>query len=255
MDTSIGKALIMVAGVLLAILVIGFVTQTFNQTSRWATAQDQEEMAEEIEKFNKEWEVYDKDLMYGVDVISCLNKALSNDKKIINEDLDKEYEIEVKVKFENQKLKEEMILYHIVDNNNKEMNYTKTYDFNKIEGKKTLEELNFRFLKTKYPDLSSFKKSTYIKTDDGEIDLGGKEQVLNIDAINSNTNLIKLLEVTDAVSQIVKNSDFNTRNNVNGWTKIQFKTALYDLKTRKFTCTGIKYKKSGTVDTISFKEL
>ena len=42
MDTSLGKALIMITGVLLAMLVIGFVTQTFNQTSQWASAEDQE---------------------------------------------------------------------------------------------------------------------------------------------------------------------------------------------------------------------
>ena len=85
MDTSISKALIMVASVLLAMIVIAFMTFTFNRTGTWATTQDQEKLTEQIQKFNKEYEAYDKDLMYGVDVISCLNKVLANNDKITNE--------------------------------------------------------------------------------------------------------------------------------------------------------------------------
>lgn len=85
MDTSISKALIMVASVLLAMIVIAFMTFTFNRTGTWATTQDQEKLTEQIQKFNKEYEAYDKDLMYGVDVISCLNKVLANNDKITSE--------------------------------------------------------------------------------------------------------------------------------------------------------------------------
>lgn len=257
MDTSIGKALIMIAGVLLAMLVIGFVTQTFNQTSQWASSKDQEQVIEQVQKFNKEWEVYDKDLMYGVDVISCLNKALSNDKKIIKGELDDSYEIKVLVKLKNAKLEENMILYHIVDGNKgSEVDYTSSYDFNLINGKKQLKDLNFSFLKTNYPDLSSFNGDRIIGTVNKEIDLKNTEQELSISTINSETDLIKLLDVAGAVSQIIKNTDNSSKNDVNGWTKVEFRSALYYLKTRKFKCDGITYKAdSGMVKKITFKEM
>ena len=67
MDTSLSKALIIVAGVLLAMLVVAFITFSFQRMGTWATANDQELLAEQKEKFNKEYEAYDKNLMYGVD--------------------------------------------------------------------------------------------------------------------------------------------------------------------------------------------
>ena len=72
----------------------------------------------------------------------------------------------------------------------------------------------------------------------------------------SDSDIVKLLSASDAVSQTIKNTDDESRNNVNGWTKVEFKSALYDLKTRKFKCTGITYKAdSGRVDKITFVEM
>ena len=260
MDTSIGKALIMIAGVLLAMLVIGFVTQTFNQTSQWASAEDEEKVIEEIQKFNKEWEVYDKDLMYGVDVISCLNKARSNNDKISSGELDKDYEITVEVKLKSDELSESMIVYHISNNySEKEVEYgpndgpqTRPDNYSK-----KLSELNFKFLKTTYVKLSGTIFSNIsmpIKTTSSTIKLN-KVLTLN-QSTPSDSDIVKLLSASDAVSQTIKNTDDESRNNVNGWTKVEFKSALYDLKTRKFKCTGITYKAdSGRVDKITFVEM
>ena len=85
MDSSLSKALIMIASVLLAIIVIGFMTFTFRRTGDWATTQDDEMLTKQAAEFNQQFEAYDKDLMYGVDVISCLNKAKSNNDQIIDE--------------------------------------------------------------------------------------------------------------------------------------------------------------------------
>ena len=41
------------------------------------------EDVEQLAKFNLEYEIYDKKGMYGVDVISCLNKAISNNEKYV----------------------------------------------------------------------------------------------------------------------------------------------------------------------------
>ena len=100
MDTSLSKALIIVAGVLLAMIVIAFMTYTFRQIGSWSSTSQDEVLVEQMQKFNKEYEAYDKDLMYGVDVISCLNKAKSNNDKINNkfgESIDASYEVKVTV--------------------------------------------------------------------------------------------------------------------------------------------------------------
>ena len=85
MDESVSKALIMVASVLHAMIVVGFITFSFGQMGIWATVQDDEVLTQQTTDFNREYEAYDKNLMYGVDVISCLNKALSNNDKIEDE--------------------------------------------------------------------------------------------------------------------------------------------------------------------------
>ena len=39
------------------------------------------------------------------------------------------------------------------------------------------------------------------------------------------------------------------------WTKAVYKSALYDLKTRKFKCTNLTYSDSGRVNYIEFEEI
>ena len=283
MDTSIGKALIMIAGVLLAILVIGFVTQTFNQTSRWASAQDQEQVKEEIEKFNKEWEVYDKDLMYGVDVISCLNKALSNNDKINRiidkngEKYDNSYKITVVADLkEGNPLKETVEVYYWKYAANKITRYSYEPDNGPVM--MSGAQITFGDL----IDFEKLKKKDYMSLDKVKIKANEKLRSLSstwsisqlkIDenSVKNNTDTYKLLTASDAPSEIIRNkksdasyaklkvNDPNKYNNQNGdqytWSEMEFKSYLYDLKTRKFKCDGLTYSDSGRVSTITFKEL
>ena len=296
MDTSISKALIMVAGVLLAMLVIAFVTQTFNQTSQWASAEDQEKIKEEIEKFNKEWEVYDKDLMYGVDVISCLNKALSNNDKINRklekngEKYDVNYEITVKVTLVG-KLKESIKVYYWKYDDNISKKVLETTEDSPDEINlhfSDLNDLGYKFNVLNNSDYmgkwASFSASDSMKSIEKYTDnLSGGftlDKNSSIPGTESERNLVyELLSFSDVISENIRNNNANANyaifkyngytlgntdakekyENNNGWNKLwmklEFKSYLYDLKIRKFTCTGITYKNSGTVDTISFKEL
>ena len=54
-----------------------------SKVSIWPEAQDELKVTEQTAAFNKEYEVYQKSAMYGVNVISCLNKAKSNNEKYI----------------------------------------------------------------------------------------------------------------------------------------------------------------------------
>ena len=264
MDTSLSKALIMVAGVLLAMIVIAFVTFSFRRIGTWATTSDEQELSEQKEKFNKEYEVYDKNLMYGVDVISCLNKAKSNNDKISStyaEKVDASYEIKVRVELtpssgNKANLDESLTVYHIVkEDDEREIAYTTGNGPNVGNIKINNPNLGFKFLNTNYSNLSTSITSNannFICSIQNTVKVDSTLELTKDTPENS--DIMKLLDASDAISQVVKNSDYNSRNNPEGWTKVEFKSALYALKQKKFKCTGITYKESGRVDTISFKE-
>ena len=72
------KALEMAAGVLLGVILMAAVAYFFTQISSWPEREDEVVSSEQLAKFNQEYEVYNKSKMYGVDVLSCLNKVISN---------------------------------------------------------------------------------------------------------------------------------------------------------------------------------
>lgn len=77
------KALYIAGSVLMAVIVVSFLIYSFNNMGILQKAQDTIEYEEEISKFNLQYEAFDKRLMYGVDVISCINKAVSNNDKYV----------------------------------------------------------------------------------------------------------------------------------------------------------------------------
>ena len=72
---SANKAIIMAFGMLVAVMIMSTIAFMFTKLKALPTQDDEIESVEQLQKFNQEYEVYDKKIMYGVDVISCLNKA------------------------------------------------------------------------------------------------------------------------------------------------------------------------------------
>ena len=72
------KALVMVGGVLLGILLIGLVIYVFGQPSEMYKSIDDKEQAKKIEKFNKEYEGYNRKNLRGTDIVSAMNKVSSH---------------------------------------------------------------------------------------------------------------------------------------------------------------------------------
>lgn len=267
MDTSLSKALIMVASVLLAMIVIAFIAFSFRRMGTWAQTSDDELLTKQKDKFNKEFEVYDKDLMYGVDVISCLNKALSNNDKINKKEyvtgdmLDQSYEIKVNVSLKNEALKESITVYHIDEASKKELAYTtgegpiksgtQKYELSGMKKK-------FNFLVKSYENISNFNGSTKLETTTQTCNGLKNVSELNITSNKSGINETEtrqLLSLSDTISEIIKNTDKEESSKSDGWTKAEFRSALYDLKTRKFKCMEIKYSEAGRVNYIEFKEI
>ena len=77
------KALIIACNVMLAVIILSVLLYGYGRIRQLPLEEDAKAQAEAIAEFNKGFEVYDKKIMYGVDVLSCLNKAKSNNEKYI----------------------------------------------------------------------------------------------------------------------------------------------------------------------------
>lgn len=72
------KALEIAGGVLIAILIISLFVYMFNQVSYHQATQNMNLESQQLEEFNKKFEAYNKSILYGADVISVINMAISN---------------------------------------------------------------------------------------------------------------------------------------------------------------------------------
>lgn len=81
MEANIAKLIHMVGGILIGVILLALISYFFSSIGLLPSQEDETESREQLAKFNLEYEIYDKKGMYGVDVISCLNKAKSNNEK------------------------------------------------------------------------------------------------------------------------------------------------------------------------------
>ena len=72
------KALYIVASVFVAVIILSLVVLLFDQINDSSAARDKANEEKTLTEFNAEYDVFNKRLMYGADVISCINKAISN---------------------------------------------------------------------------------------------------------------------------------------------------------------------------------
>lgn len=69
--------------------------------------------------------------------------------------------------------------------------------------------------------------------------------------------LRQYLKLSNDLSKTIKNTgDIQEDAEGRFWTRVIYRSALYDMKTKKFKCTGIEYNdQTGRVKKISFKEI
>lgn len=72
------QALLIAGGILLAILTLSLVVYMANNVSTIGTAQAEKQEAERLSAWNAEWEAYNKQLLYGAEVLTVINKANQN---------------------------------------------------------------------------------------------------------------------------------------------------------------------------------
>ncbi len=78
------RALTIGASTILGVLIFAVAIFFIRMTGLLPTEKQIELEAQQIAAFNNEYTAYDKRIMYGVDVLSCLNKARSNNEKYVS---------------------------------------------------------------------------------------------------------------------------------------------------------------------------
>lgn len=291
MEDNVAKLLQIAGGVILGVILLSLVSYFFSSIGILPSIEDERETAEQLSKFNLEYEIYDKKGMYGVDVISCLNKANSNNKKYVagnsfltGNEYGKDFYVDVYVRL-NDYLEENIEYYYFNDYGNQVQGFVKsTLNASDTGINKKMGEVGFKINGLNY--YTNLTEDTYVGNLTNKIDKdavgitalkphkdgGGGitlEKAFNGEKIegyyslrdsssDAETSLAKLVNLSNKtdngnMNKIVVNSN---SNELKTWSKVVWKTALSDFKSRRFKCDYLEYsQKTGRVCKIYFSEL
>lgn len=266
------KALEIAAGVLIGVLLMALIVYFFKSIGEWPQQEDDTASVEQVAKFNLEYEVYNKKGMYGVDVISCLNKAIDNNDKYFGDQSKlgfltegrhpKDYVINVFVHTNDILLAENIEAKYINESKKEVVNYggLKDPDLSGIILSNVFENVQFNEKYTSFQAGQNLKSAIIANNsiDLGSQDANGYYSLLNDDrsGYNTSSGIYPLLMFA---SKNMKISVVNTNPDTLGkWSSCTWTTALYTLKTKKFKCESDKIKynqKTGRISEIYFSEL
>ena len=274
------KALEIAAGVILGVLIMSLIAYFLTSIGSWPEQEDSQKMMEQTAKFNLEYEVYDKKGMYGTDVISCMSKAINNNEKyyeggsfLSGQKYGETYWVNVHLYLKTD-LEEELIVYHMESGG--DGIYNQVLQPYKCTGY-TLGSIGLVFDETtngkKYTE---FNKDTVLEKDshkltgagfinisdvktEGELKYNASLYTKTGGKVNTSAAPTPLQTLVATCSsnmrQIVMNNS-DKKESLETWSSVEWRTALYDFKTRKFKCTKIKYSEAtGRVNEIYFEEI
>ena len=289
MDNA-NRAFLMAFGMIVAVLILAAVSYVFSNLRVIPEGDDSAELVEQASAFNLEYEVYDKKIMYGVDVISVLNKAKSNNDKYVQgnffsgQGYNTDYIIDIVVILKTP-LEEKVVVTYLEDT----WNGVVERDYSNNEGPSILANTKFKKPSNTYSNLIYTTTSLWstLKLQSNIINTkvrAGTYHLLSDNAgpiipgkytnrmIDGDSEIKSLLEQSAQMSQTVKNTSNNKMivytagagaipkvDIVNtGWNRATWYPAIYDLKTRKFKCLGdnIVYSKTtGRIIQMTFEEI
>ena len=267
------KALELAAGVLLGVMLMALISYFFSHVGEWPQQDDEIATQEQLAKFNLEYEVYDKKGMYGVDVISCLNKAQSNNEKyaegnrfLSGNAYGNQYYIDVWVSI-NSPLEEKLEVRYY-DKNQKEV---VAYDDDAplVDGKElTMNDVGlFAGIDISKDNYTSFGITSPLKTTTVVLDTSKDNRYMEANSgsktySETGKNYYSLLDdsqletLLDFSNFLTIKVDNNTGENLEYWSSATWQTALYNFKTKRFKCDFIGYSEvTGRVNEIYFSEL
>lgn len=276
-------ALQIAAGVLIAIILIGIVLFVFRGISTEKKKEDDVLDATNKSEFNQAFLAYDKPLMYGTDVLSCLNKAQSNNQKYVynnyygtdnSKESKEEYIIYVNVTLK-KTLEEKVTVYTrnisgmispnptFEDTSIKPFSTAgvhfkvptvKYYYFENKNIKNVLKETSAPYAKVMWHGVSgAVNQNSALENKSYETSIrGGQKYSLIGDGSNNISKISALLTTVTDVEQRIDNSNEND----NTWEYAIWRTAAYDFKTRKFRCSNRKYSdETGYINLMEFEEV
>jgi len=94
------KALLIAASILFAMIVLGLLLYLFNAMNIMGQADEESKLIKQISEFNAEYEAYNKQIMYGTDVITLVNKAIDNNIKVDRDEM-RPYYVDVTLTIDN----------------------------------------------------------------------------------------------------------------------------------------------------------
>lgn len=285
------RALEIAAGVLLGVLLMAAVSYFFSNIGEMPTQQDDITSREQLAEFNKSYEAFNKSGMYGVDVLSCLNKAKSNNEKYVDgnkflsgNSYGKKFMVDIYVHV-NTPLEESLEIYRY-DNESKNLVLYLGNDYEDDvlpEDKETIQSAGI-MTPSEYNKKEGYTKleldmdiiaAAKLLRDDPYLTMStlGKGPFLLENSSNaSHQNLVpssgmvgknyysliddeqitNLLNYTDTM----KVTKFNIGDNKDVWNSIVWSTALYSFKTKRFKCDYMEYhEETGRVSKIYFSEI
>ena len=283
------KALIIVGAVLLSVMIVSLLVYTGKSFGIIAKAEQDAKLTQDKKNFNLQYEIYDKNLMYGTDVLSCLNKAQNNNQKYVNynyygtDNLESEYRQEYLINVNvtlKKTIKESITVYKLRANGSKEALTTGVEATPKVKMFKNnhfvIPKLNWYYFKdgkirkgesntNSYAEVLWNNYSSIINSNLKTIEINtkltnGTYSLLNEANDNNIGKLSALLSTATEVEQTIVNESYGSQTSTgtssNDWYSAVWKTAAYDFKTRKFKCTGITYNtETGYISEINFEEV
>ena len=92
------KAILMSAGILFALLTMSLLTVMFRNIQTVSEAEETKKQSKELQAWNAQWEAYNKQILYGSDVLTVVNKAAQVNNELLEQ---QNYQITIKILKEN----------------------------------------------------------------------------------------------------------------------------------------------------------
>lgn len=292
---NVSYALKIAGATLIAVLIIALITIVFQSLRAYQRSQEEAISRENVSNFNDTFEVYQKSLMYGTDVLSCLNQAENNNQRYVyniyygqdNPSITYEQRTDLMVQVHvtlKTNVQEEIKVYHrsnltggITQTANTEEYNFKPFASNNPKGFKIPTVTFYYFSGTSsavgqvnqntdtYDNLL-WQRANNLKTaklQGGRYDTtmtGGKTYSLIAETPNASDEtgkLIALLSTVTEQEQTIYNDSYTGTGyeGSNSWYSATWITAAYNFKTKRFKCTGITYGETGYVNSLSFEEI
>lgn len=291
---DMSKALIIAGSVLISILIISLLMYFARSVGVLARGEEKVQITEEIAEFNAGFEIYEKSLMYGTDVLSCLNKAQNNNQKYVNnshfsrDNLDyttrEEYLINVEVKIKTP-IVETINVYKLDDKGKRVIDVTNTYSGNASAGISAVKPFGSTEPHFKVPTVTWYyfnnngkvtkQSGTYasvlwpqnyattfnLKTAELNTvisaNMNAGDEPYRLYSTGTDDGDIGILSALLSTATETEQTIINPDSDQYGsWHSMVWKTAAHDFKTRKFKCTGVEYSEETTrICLLKFEEI